>query len=347
MPAVKDAEIADMLTTTLAKMGEGRFQQIAQELQEFEVMGNILTKRGGVKIIDSGLAIEETLMTAFGGRSRWVGLFTEDKYDFKNVLKKIRVEWTHLNDSMMFERRMTLENRGKARINNVILPQKAAMMLRLAHTLEDAFFDDYDEAASLKMWGLKYWIVKNSSTGFNGGSPNADGLKIAGLTLSTAPTYQNYTFTYTAVTKADFVKKLRTAHRKIQWKSPINIAQFRGDFGEKRILYVNEPTISSIEDIGEAQNENLGRDLAPYDGTMTFRRHPIRWAVKLDDDTSNPVYMLDKSTIHPVVLKGDYMRQSDVYPLRGKQHNVFVSDIDLSVNTMCLNRRANAVGYVA
>jgi len=348
MPAtIREQDIADMLTTTLAKMGTGRFWQIAQELQEFEVMGNILTKRGGVKVIDSGIAVEETLMTAFGGRSRWVGLFEDDVYDFKDVLKKIRVEWCYLNDNMMFERRMTLMNRGKARVNNVIKPQKMAMMLRVAHTLEDAFFDDYDESAVLKMWGLKYWIVKNSSAGFNGGSPNADGLRIAGLLLSTAPTFKNYTFTYTAVTKADFAKKLRKAHRKTGWKSPVNIKQFRGDFGERRVLYVNEATISNIEDIGESQNENLGRDFAPYDDTMVFRKHPIRWAVKLDSDTSNPVYLLDKATIHPIVLKGDYMRQSDVYPLRGKKHNVFVSDIDHTMNTICINRRANAVGYVA
>ena len=41
--------------------------------------------------------------------------------------------------------------------------------------------------------------------------------------------------------------------------------------------YVNEDTMSSLEDLGEAQNENLGRDIASMDGQIIFRRVPIIW----------------------------------------------------------------------
>ena len=109
---------------------------------------------------------------------------------------------------------------------------------------------------------------------------------------------------------------------------------------------MNAATISSMEDLGEAQNENLGRDLARYDDEITFRRHPLRYTRKLDADTSNPIYMIDKATFVPIVLKGDYLRTSDTHkaPL---QHNTFVAEIDLTINTICVNRRNNAVAYVA
>ena len=342
---IRDVDIADMLTTTLYNLGEGRFYQIAQELQDYEFMGNILTKRGGVKVLSSGLGIQETLMHSIGGLSRWVGLFDEDVYNFQDLLKKMQVQWTRLTDTMAFERRMTLENRGKARINNVIKPQKHAMMLRVAQTLENAFFGVPDASDNLVMWGLKYWIVKNSVTGFNGGA--ASGFTLVGnINLTEVPNFKNYTVTYTSVTKADLIKKLRTAHRKTKWKSPVTKAQFRGDTGQQRVLYMNETTISALEDLGEAQNENLGRDLAPFDDEMTFKRHPLRWVSALDTDTAYPVYMIDKATFIPFVLKGDYLRQGDVHK-SPKQHNTFVSEIDLSINTVNVNRRANAVAYIA
>ncbi len=342
---IRDVDIEDMITTTLYQLGEGRFHQIAQELQEYEFMGNILTKRGGVKIIPSGLGIQETLMYTIGGLSRWVGLFDEDVYNFQDLLKKMQVQWCRLTDTMSFERRMTLENRGKSRINNVIKPQKHAMMLRVAQTLENAFFGVPDADTNLVMWGLKYWIVKNSTTGFNGGYPSGF-TRIGNINLIEVPTFKNWTDTYTSVTKADLVKKLRKAHRKTKWKSPVTKAQFRGDTGEQRILYVNETTISALEDVGEAQNENLGKDLAPFDDVTVFKKHPIRHVPALDDDTAYPIYMIDKATFHPFVLRGDYLRQSDVRraPL---QSNVFVSNIDLSINTINTNRRNNAVLYIA
>lgn len=341
---ITDRDIEDMLTTTLYKLGRGRFYQIAQELTEYEFMGNILTKRGGVRVVNGGMGIEETLMHSIGGLSKWVGLFDEDTYDFKDLLKKMRVNWTRLTDNMSFERRMTLQNRGESRVNNVIKPQRHAMMLRFAQTLENAFFETPDANNELVMWGLKYWIVKNSVKGFNGGY--ASGFtRVGNINLTEIPNFKNYTVTYTSVTKSDLIKKLRTMHRATKWKSPVNKKEFRGDTGQRRILYMNEATISSFEDVGEAQNENLGRDVAPYDDEITFKRHPLRFIPKLDEDTSNPVYMIDKATFIPFVLKGDYMRHSDVRraPL---QHNTFVSDVDLSINTICMNRRNNGVAYV-
>lgn len=351
-----DAQINDLVTTTLNQLGRGRFYQIAQELQRYELMGFILRANGtkltsgkgkgklDVRVIDNGIGVQETLMTSIGGSSRWVDLFEEDVYNFTDVLAKMTVPWTQLVDHMTFERRMVIKNKGESRINNVIKPQRMAMMLRVAKTLEDAFFEAPQSGNSKVMFGLKYWIVQNASTGFNGGLPSGFST-VGNINITDNPTFKNYTFTYAAVSKADLVAKLRTAHRKTDWTSPITMAQFRGDTGNRRVVYVNESTINNIELVGEGQNENLGRDIASMDNQIVFKRHPIRWIPKLDSDTNNPVYMLDKGTIFPFVLKGDYLRFGDAHKAP-HQHNVIVSDVDLSINTICVNRRSNAVGYV-
>lgn len=351
MSELRDVDISDFLTTTLYQLGRGRFYQIAQELQEYELMGFILKANGvknnkgklDVRVIPNGLGIQETLMTSIGGLSRWVGLFDEVTYNFADVLAKMQVQWTRLSDNMSWERRMILENKGESRINNIVKPQKMAMMLRIAQTLENAFFGTPDANDNLTMWGLKYWIVQNAVTGFNGGA--ASGFTTVGnINLTDNPTFKNYTFTYSAVSKADLIAGLRTAHRKTNWRSPITMAQFRGDTGNRRVLYMNENTINNIELVGEGQNENLGRDIASMDGQIVFKRHPLRWIPKLDADSNNPIYMLDKATIVPFVLKGDYLRFGDVHKAP-HQPNVFVSDVDLSINTICVNRRNNAVCY--
>ena len=100
--------------------------------------------------------------------------------------------------------------------------------------------------------------------------------------------------------------------------------------------------MSNMEDIGEASNENLGRDLASMDGTMTFRNHPVIWVPELDGQTNAPVYMVDHSTFYPVVLKGDFLRESKSTQAPS-QHNVYQYFVDLTYNYLCVDRRRNAV----
>jgi len=340
---LRDTDIADMLTTTLYDLGRGRFYQIAQELQEYLVLPRLLRKER-IRIQTSGVGIKETLMTNTGGSARWVGLGEEDSYNFGDLLDSMTVNWCRLTDNMVWERRMLLENRGEARINDVILPQRVAMMLRIADALEEGFFAAPDASDVKKPWGLKYWIVKNATTGFNGGLPTGF-TTVGGVSLTDSPTFKNYTFQYTDVTKADLIKKLRTAHRKTKWRSPIRKPGMESEFGERRQLFCNEVTLSAIEDVGENQNENLGRDIASMDDQIVFKKHPIIYVPYLDTDTSYPIYMLDTDTIVPFILQGDYLRESDA-KVAPRQHNWFEVNIDLSINFICVNRRANAVCYI-
>jgi hypothetical protein len=187
--------------------------------------------------------------------------------------------------------------------------------------------------------------VKNSTTGFNGGLPSGHST-IGGVSLTDSPTFKNYTAQYVQVSKQDLVKKLRTAHRKCNFVSPIDSRDYRNGVGKRFRLYMNDATISDIEDVGESQNENLGRDVASIDGVqMVFRGNPMRYIPKLDEDTTNPVYGIDHSVFMPVCLSGDYLRESE--PIRApNQHNWFNVFVDLTYNYLCLDRRRCWVMYV-
>lgn len=350
---ITDQDIADLLTTTHYNMRKGKFTDISQELNDYLVMPYLIKKNKGLIIKKNGIGIEQTLMHTHGGRSRWVGEYDEDVYNVIDHLKKMQLNWCLLNDSLAYTRSEVLENRGEARINNVILPRRRALYLRVAETMEDAFFAAPDVDDDLTPWGLLYWIVKNASAGFNGGYPSGFS-RIANINLSEVPAFKNYTDNYDAVTKGDLITKLRRAHRRTKWKSPKPMKQFEGDTSPRRTLLTNEDTVEAFEDIGEAQNDNLGRDLAPMntgsikglqktpDGEIMFKRHPITYVPHLDNDTSDPVYMIDLDTFHALAFAGDNMRLSDFSKLP-LQHRVFGADLDHKMQFLCDNRRNNAV----
>lgn len=339
MPTLADKEIEDLVTGTLDDLGRNKFSQIAQQLQEYEVMGKWLKK--DKVIFDSGIGIQRTLMTKLPGAARHLGLYEKDEVNVIDLLEKLNIPWRHATTNWAFERRETLINRGKALILNIIKPRRIGAMINLTEELETKGWASPGVSNDTDPYGLPYYVVKNASTGFNGGAPSGH-TTVAGINPTNTPAFKNYTAQYTDVTKADLIKKMRTGHRKIGWKSPVTIQEYRGKRGQNMRLYVNETTISNLEDLGEQQNENLGRDLASMDGTMTFRKHPIMWVPELDSDSQDPVYYIDHQTFYPVVLRGDYLRESGVKQ-KDDQHNVFVVHVDLSYNYLCLDRRRNAV----
>jgi hypothetical protein len=341
MASLHANDIADLVATTLRDLGPAKFQQIAQNLQDYEVFPKWF-KRDRIAF-DGGIGIQKTLMYKLSNQAGHVGLLDVDQPNIADVLTQLQVDWVHAQTkwSLIYQTDI-LMNSGKALVLNVIKPKRADALLSLVEELETRAWGDAPSSADTNYpYGIQYWVVENATTGFNGGAPSGH-TTVGGVNLTTAPNFKNYTAQYTSVTKSDLIAKLRTAHRKIGFKSPITIEDYRGSKGENRRLYTNESVVQDIESLGEGQNENLGRDIAAMDGTMTFRKHPIVWVAQLDSRTDNPVYMIDHTTFYPVVLKGDYLRESEA--MRSpNQHNVWNVFVDLTYNFINIDRRRNAV----
>ena len=333
--------IADLVVTTLRDLGRLKFQQIAQSLQDYEVFSKWFRK--DKVVFDSGIGIQRTLMTKTSGAARFVGLLEEDSVNIPDVLTQLQVDWRHLTTSWAFIYQETLMNRGRAMVLNVIEPRRADALLSMVAEIEDKSWACPAYGTTKEPYGVPYWIVTNATEGFNGGAPSGY-TTVGGVNPSTYTTWKNWTAQYVTVNRTDLLKKMRTAHRKCNFKSPININDYRGGNGNRYRIYAGETVVSSLEDIATDQNENLGRDIAQLDNTVVFRNHPIIWIPKLDADTTYPLYMIDHQSFMPVCLRGDYLRESQA--LRGpNQHNAFQFFVDLSFNFLCIDRRRNAVFY--
>ena len=339
MAILQADDIADLVIGTLKELGRLRFQQIAQTLQDYEVMAHWL-KEDRV-IFDDGYGINRTLMLKYGTNAKHVGLFSKDDTNVTDHLATLTVPWVHLTKSWAFEHRETLMNRGKSLVVNVIKPRRAGSMIAIAEELEEKAWSAPALADKHLPYGVMYWIVYNATTGFNGDVPSGH-TTVGGINPTTFPNFKNYTANYTNVTKADLLVKLRSAFRLIHWKSPVSVKDFRGSQGERYRLYVNEATIVKIETVAEQQNENIGRDIAFYDGQTVFNKIPFRYVPGLDGKSGGPVFLIDHSVFHPAILRGDYLREGKPKEAFG-QHNTFVVHVDLSYNYICVDRRRCAL----
>lgn len=351
--AITESDIIDLLNTTFDNIPREKFIDMSQELHQYIVVPFLLTKRGGMKVKKGGVNIVETLMIEHGGRSRWVGIYNEDVTNVIDHLKKMQVQFMHLTDNLSYDRSELLANSGRERINNLLLPRRRAMFQRAAETMEVAFFAEPDAADTLTPFGLKYWIVKNATAGFNGGAASGFTLK-GNINPTSVPAFKNYTAPYTAVTKTDVIQALRIAHMETKWKHPKPQSQFEGNTSDNRELMMNQDTIIAFENIGEGQNQNLGRDVAPMTagssmgiqmdgaGRLMFKQRPITYVELLNDDSSDPIYGLDMNTMFAIVRAGDNMRLSG-FRVAPNQHNVFTSFLDLSVQFINVNPRNNFV----
>lgn len=358
---VNPQDVADLVQSILPDLDRMNWEQVAQDLQDHEMMSHWL--KDDKIVFGEGISIRKNLLTQLSGAASHTGMTDTDDVDIPDLMDDITVPWRHAQTKWGYHYQTDiLMNRGKATINDTVKPRRCAAMIDLAAELEAKAWQVPNMTDKLNPYGVPYWIVYNSSTGFNGGYPTGPDAvahtAIGGLSLTDSPRFKNYTANYTAVTKSDLFPKMRTGCRKTYFKSPVTKDDMSSKRASDRRFYTNETTVSAFETVGESQNENLGRDLAPYsaggggdvkdiDGTLTFKKHPIVWVPQLDDTTvftacSNPVYQIDHSVFAPYCLKGDYLRETGPNPAPN-QHNMWRVFLDLTYNIICWNRRKCAV----
>jgi len=337
-----DEEVVDLVKSTQRDLGPMKPTNFATTLQHHEFWNRIM-RQDNVKY-DGGTAIEETPLINKSTATRHTNPMKKDIVNIEDGLSKISAPWRHTTSNYAIIRQHLLMNKGGKKIVDMVKTKRAMMMTGMAELMEEAAWgkpaDSSDEETP---WGVAMYIVYSAggTGGFDGGLPS--GFTTAPWGLNHAR-YKNWSDTYANVTKSDLIKKMRKAYRKINFKLPVDVEGLRSGVGQQFRIYVNDTTISEIEDVGEAQNENLGKDIASMDGQTVFRKAPIIHVPALDANANytDPVLMLDMGSLYPVFLEGDFMRESDPI-IPAYQHNIVITYVDNSWNIWCANRRGNAV----
>jgi hypothetical protein len=339
------AQMADLVAVTLSRFGKLKWTDLTTDIQEYHALPQILQKE---KIeFDGGKDITRFVQVNRGTTTRPTVLYDTDVMSVNDQASSITVGWRHVTTNMSFDTHEKSINSGDAKLVDLIAMRRHGMMVDLADKMEQYFWTILAADDSITPFGLKYWCVTDI-----GGTTTACGTTgafTAGVPwTSTSPggltdaRFRNWACKYVDVSKSDLIAKMRRAYRKCQFKPPVPHKGY--DQGASRyVIYTSLPILEALESLGEAQNDNLGRDLASMDGEMVFRGRPIRWVPYLDSDTTIcPVYMIDWSKVYPVFLKGWYMNESAPAEVAGS-HTVVGVHLDCSYNTLCHDRRGLAV----
>lgn len=335
---IQASQIDDLVVTTQKHLGKMRWTEIAMDLQDYIALRRILNKKK-VKF-QGGTEIQWNVMVDYNNTAKLTGLFAKDTTNVGDAMTTASIPWRHATTSYAYDRREVAMNRPtKVQIVDLVETRRAQAMMGLADLMEDIFWgkpDDSDD--TLTPYGVEYWIVKASSgeDGFVGGNPDGFTSGCAGLNATTYPNWKNYAADYAAIDDDDFLEKLRRAARKTKFKSPVKHKDY--DLGSNYGYYTNDTVLTALEKLLRASNDNLGRDFHKFQGEVYFKKSPIEWVPKLEDETDDPFYGINWGLFQPVFLAGEYM--NEMPPQKApEQHTVSVVYIDLSFNFRCTNRR--------
>ena len=334
-------DIADLVLETQDKLiKRGAFVDMQTDLTDFIAVREMW--EGQANQFDGGLDWEFDVQMDHNHSARAVGMYETDGSSINDTMKQGKVGPRHVNAHYLYDLREKALQRGGVAIVNLIKTKYTAMMVSFYEVMEDFLWSKPTDSTDDKSpFGLAYWVVKNATEGFYGADPAgfADGR--AGISTTTYPRFANWTANYSEISKEDLIRKMRTAHRETQFRSPVSHAVPTLS-GMKNGIYANSDVIGLLEEELEAQNMNLGNDVASKDGKTLFKSTPVQYAPKLNDDSTDPVYMLDWKHLGVGILEGWQNNLTAPYMVAGK-HLVRRVDLDASFNMVCTDPRKQTV----
>lgn len=347
----------DLLNVTSDNVGKGSLE-LALDHNAYEFVDTIL--RDDRIELDGGTAFTRRIRLDKTGNARWVDPWEREDPKQKDTTYPFTVPWKYLQTYHVYERHQVLMNAGSdEQLFNFVQLQKVGGMEDFCNELEAAMWTYPTSPDDLEAWGIPAWVCKcgtAGAAGFYGGRPDGgtNWSTVAGIAPCTSndgltniaggkERWRNYCAGYKAV-NTGLLKIMRTAFKRIRFASPRLVSQAfeKGNPAEDLRIYTNVATSVELEELCEKRNDAYGSNLMMYEGAAVFKRVPIVETDFLDADTSNPLYLCNRRYFKPIVLTGDYLRESKVYN-DGSQHNVFRQFMDLTIAIVCLNRQRQAV----
>lgn len=345
--ALQGSGDADLVTTTLRDLGRGKWTDNSSAYRNTIALKKIINKRK--TNFDSGYEVQWNRMTGLSNSARGVGLGAQDIIDITtNMGTPPTAPWRHVTWNWAWDFREPLMNNSPAKIVDLIKTRRIAAMGSAIEYFEVRLWRAASTSATdVNIFGIPNYIVKSATAatiannnGFNGLAPSGDTL-VAGINPTTDTRWRNYTDAYTVVSKDDLIRKWRRMAEYTNFQPLVDNTPTYDD-GEATEFYTNYAVSGTLVEILESQNENLGVDVAPYEGKAMFNRSPVNVVPELDNDTTNPVYQVPWSVMGAMGLSGAWMKETNILQVPG-QHTMSATHTDCTLNLICRDRRQAGV----
>jgi len=342
--AIQAANIQDLVTTTLKNLGRAKWTDNSSDLRRTTAMKMLVNKSKMDMIAgEGGYEFQFNRSTGVGNTFRFVGLGAPDIVDITNHMGTGTIPWRHMTWNWAYDYREPLFNSGASRIVELIKTRRIAATGAAIIGTETAMWRAPAATDDTSIYGIPYWIVKSNTAatfanndGFNGLAPSGYTM-VAGINPTTDTRWRNYATQYTNVSKDDFIRKARRMAEYTNF-TPLVDNTPTYDQGDKCEYYTNYNLYGTLVEILESQNENLGIDIAPYEGKPTFNRTKINNIPELDRDTTNPFYQIPWGVFRMKGMSGSWMKETFI-PNKSDQHTISIYHTDCTLNTLCYDRR--------
>ncbi len=341
MGVLQYKDIDDAVLLTQQNLIErGAFLDMQTDLTDHVAVREIWKDRQ--KKFDGGDDWEFDIQTDQNHTARTVGLYETDGSSETDSMCKGTMSPRHVNAHYIYDQRLKAFHRGGKAIVDLVQTKYTGMMVSFYELLESLLWGSPAADNEKDPHGISFWVQKAATEGFTGVDPTGyEAIGRAHIKSSVQPRWKNWAAPYNEVSKEDLIRKMRRAHRKTNFRSPLSHAQ--PTLGPmKNGIYTNDSVIGICEEILESQNMDLGNDMASKDGRSLFKGTPLTYAPYLDADTSNPLYMLDWQWIAVGVMPGWENNLTAPYMVPGK-HLVRRVDLDATLELVCTNLRRQAV----
>ena len=346
---------------------QGHFTNLLSDLNEYAIVKRILPNHK--KVFAGGL--DWTFLAAIdaynngNGTAKFTGLFEDDTFNRKNVLVQGKVSPRFLTASYIYDKREPVLNSGEASKSKLLaIVEFVKLQLELMYQsaldlMETTFAGVGPTYADDKKTphGLAFYIQKQSNSdasshangGFDGKDPSLPASSSSatptacprcGISTSSYARWANWAAQYADISKDDLVKKMRIAAHKINFKSPLSLTDPTLSTG--REILTGLDVLQELESLLEAQNMNLGNDVASKDGKVLFKGAPVEYVPVIDNDTRNPIYMIDWKTLVFGTVAG-WDKKVSAPKEDDAQHNTMKGFLDMSCEMVCTNLRNQAV----
>lgn len=333
-PVLTARSLGDLIATTLPDLGEMQFTDISTDLQDHLAMRNLL--RSNRVELSSGTYVQWDVMVAQTNSASNNGLGGSDNVGIVDTMVQATVDWRNSTSNYALIGQEVSMNQGARAIVKLVQVRRLGSLISMAELMETNFFGPaVDSTDTVTPYGIKTWVQRSATEGFNGAMPS--GYTSLGLSTTTYPRWKNWTAQYTGVTRDDLVRKLRKASQFTKFMPTVDgIPTF--NTGDNYAYYTNYSVIQPMEEVLEGNNDNLGNDVAAKDGMVLFRRTPLTWVPKLETDTTGPVYGINWGQFKTYVLQGWWLKETAV-PIVPGQHTVSAQFVDSTYNWITKDRR--------
>ncbi len=354
------SEVRDLLQTTQMNLPPKDEYAVLLKYSKYPICATWWAPGNAIMdTINGGTSFSMRVRVANNGSFRW--MFPGERTDPTNVdvMQTIQAPWCTGGAYFMILDYEVRANRNKKQaLINLFKTRRGACYGDIAEGIEEHAWSTPSATNARIPWSIKYYIVPITSTqvaaaastsvafGFQGyvdaTLTTAGVTTVAGMSPTTYARWRNWNGLWTngdGIINENDVEMISNMLLDTNIEGPELMTDGNKEDYRNLRFYTNRAILNGLSKRARSQNDQLGSNVAMYYGRPVINNIPIKYTPVLNDDTSNPLYLLNHDHMKPVVQQGALFLESEGINGGVEHHDVTVYFVDLQFNYICDNRQ--------